>query len=120
MKMIRLIQRRLIILKGDTGSFTIPVLNSTDVNDILIFSIFDPFEYKVIFQKRVIPDGKVINISFSHDETFDLPSGKYAWDIKYYKNPILEDGEIVDSEEVNSYYAAFTLPICEIRETLKS
>ena len=115
--MIRLIQQRLIILKGDTGSFTIPVLNSIDVNDVLIFSIFDPSKHKIIFKKHVVPTEDVINITFSREDTLNLPSGEYAWDIKYYKNPIIEDNEIVDSEEVNSYYAAFTHPVCEVRET---
>lgn len=118
--MIRLIQRRLIILKGDTGSFTIPALNSFDVNDILMFSIFDPPKHKIIFQKQATSNGKVVNVEFSHDDTLELPSGRYAWDIKYYKSPVIKDGEIIDSEEVNSYYAAFTLPVCEIRETLKN
>ena len=115
--MIRLIQRRLIIPKGDTGSFTIPALSSTDINDIVVFSIFDPLTHRKIFQKRVTSIGQVINIVFSHNDTSKLPAGKYVWDIKYYKNPVMEDDEIVDSEEVNSYYAGFTLPVCEIRET---
>lgn len=118
--MIRLIQRRLIILKGDTGSFTIPALNSADINDVLIFSIFDPPKHKIIFQKRATSSGKVVSVEFSQDDTLELPSGKYAWDIKYYKNPVIENDEIVDSEEVNSYYAAFTLPVCEIREAMRS
>lgn len=40
--MIRLIQRRLIIPRGDTGSFTIPMLeNVSKANTIAIFSIFN-------------------------------------------------------------------------------
>lgn len=115
--MIRLIQRRLIIPRGDTGSFTIPALSTANVNDIVVFSIFDPLTHRKIFQKRVTAIGQVINIVFSHNDTSNLPPGKYVWDIKYYKNPVIEDDEIVDGEEVNSYYAGFTLPVCEIRET---
>lgn len=115
--MIRLIQRRLIIPRGDTGSFTIPALGAADVNDIVVFSIFDPLTHRKIFQKRVTAIGQLINIVFSHNDTAALPAGKYVWDIKYYKNPIIEDDEIVDGEEVNSYYAGFSLPVCEIRET---
>lgn len=115
--MIRMIQRRLIIPRGDTGSFTIPALLSPDVNDIVVFSIFDPLTHRKIFQKRVTAIGQVINIVFAHNETINLPPGKYVWDIKYYKNPTIEDEEIVEADEVNSYYAGFTLPICEIRET---
>jgi len=40
--MIRLIQRRLIIPRGDTGSFTIPALKSMQPEDVAVFSIYDP------------------------------------------------------------------------------
>ena len=46
-----------------------------------------------------------------------MPVGKYFWDIKAYKNPTFIDGELVDGEEVDSYYAAYSLPVCEIRQT---
>lgn len=115
--MIRLIQRRLIIPRGDTGSFTIPTLGSVDATDIAIFSIFDPLTHRKIFQKHITPEGQVLNIVFSHNDTANLTPGKYVWDIKFYKNPVYEDEEVVDGEEVNSYYAGFSLPVCEIRET---
>ena len=115
--MIRLIQRRLIIPRGDTGSFTIPAITTLDVNDVVVFSIFDPLTHRKIFQKRISALGQVLNIVFSHNDTANLQPGKYVWDIKYYKNPTIVDDEIVDSEEVNSYYAGFSLPVCEIRET---
>lgn len=115
--MIRLIQRRLIIPRGDTGSFTIPALGAVDPTDIVVFSIFDPLTHRKIFQKRVTAIGQVLNIVFSHNDTANLQPGKYVWDLKYYKNPTIEDDEIVDGEEVNSYYAGFSLPVCEIRET---
>lgn len=116
--MIRLIQRRLIIPRGDTGSFTIPALNTVEPTDIAIFSIFDPLTHRKILHKYVTPIGQVLNIVFSHNETANLPTGKYVWDIKFYKNPVFdEEGEVIDGEEVNSYYAGFSLPVCEIRET---
>lgn len=116
--MIRLVQRRLIIPRGDTGSFTIPVLDSIDTTiEVAIFSIFDPLTRKKIFSKQIEPENQVLNIFFTHDETIKLPAGKYVWDIKFYKNPTIEDGEVIDGEEVHSYYAGFSLPICEIRET---
>ena len=97
--MIRLIQRRLIIPRGDTGSFTIPALTTVDVNDVVVFSIFDPLTHRKIFQKRISALGQVLNIVFSHNDTANLQPGKYVWDIKYYKNPTIVDDEIVDSEE---------------------
>lgn len=118
--MIRLVQRRLIIPRGDTGSFTIPALGSIDPNDIAIFSIFDPLTHKKIFRKTITPKGQVLNIVFAHNETANLEPGKYVWDIKFYKNPVIKDDEVVDGEEVNSYYAGFSLPVCEIRETAEN
>lgn len=115
--MIRLIQRRLIIPRGDTGSFSIPTLSTADANDVVVFTIFDPLTHRKIFRKRISAIGQVLDIAFSHNETADLPPGKYVWDLKYYKNPTIVDDEIVDGEEVDSYYAGFELPICEIRET---
>jgi len=115
--MIRLIQRRLIIPRGDTGSFTIPCLSTVSNNDKVIFFIFNPLTHKKTFQKEAEIDDGLININFSYNETLSIPAGKYVWDIKYYKNPIIEDDEIIDAEEVNSYYASFSLPICEIKET---
>lgn len=114
--MIRLIQRRLIIPRGDTGSFSIPVLkNSTD--NIAVFTIFDEQTRTKIFQKSISSEGDTLDIAFTHNETVNLKPGKYNWDIKYYSNPVFINEELVDGEEVDSYYAGFSLPICEIRET---
>lgn len=116
--MIRLIQRRLIIPRGDTGSFTIPVLSSFDNTDIAVFSIFNQLTRKKIFEKQITPENDLLNINFTHEETINLKPGKYVWDIKFYKNPEFnEDNELINGEEVNSYYAGFNLPVCEIKET---
>lgn len=114
--MIRLLQRRLIIPRGDTGSFSIPVLkNSAD--NIAVFTIFDGTTKTKMFQKMIQSEGDVLNIAFTHNDTVNLKPGKYVWDIKYYSNPEFIDDELVNGEEVDSYYAGFSLPICEIRET---
>ena len=114
--MIRLIQRRLIIPRGDTGAFTIPVL-AKNTGGVAVFSIIDTLTQKKIFEKTVEVSGEVMNIEFSHADTVNLPVGKYVWDIKFYINPQFVDGVLVDGTEVDSYYAAFTLPVCEIRQT---
>ena len=61
--------------------------------------------------------GEVLNIEFTHLETVNLTPGKYLWDIKFYVNPEFADGKLINGVEVHSYYAGFTLPVCEIRET---
>lgn len=115
--MIRMVQRKLIIPRGDTGTFSIPVLPSTNTENVAVFTIFNLLDKTKIFQKIVQPSGKEIVINFTHGDTVNLPVGNYVWDIKFYQNPIIVDNELIDGEEVNSYYAAFSLPACEIRQT---
>ena len=115
--MIRLIQRRLIIPRGDTGTFTVPVISAKNTGDVAVFSIIDNLTERKVFEKIVEVSGDTMTIEFSHNDTVNLPVGKYVWDIKFYSNPVFVDGALVDGVEVDSYYAAFTLPICEIRQT---
>lgn len=115
--MIRLIQRRLIIPRGDTGSFSIPVLSKGGTDNIAVFTIFDETTRTKMFQKIISGEGDVLTIAFTHSDTVNLKPGKYVWDIKYYKNPEYIDNELVNGEEIDSYYAGFSLPVCEIRET---
>jgi hypothetical protein len=49
--MIRLIQKRLIIPRGDTGFFNVPVLNNIEEGSLIVFSIFDPHSHSKIFEK---------------------------------------------------------------------
>lgn len=115
--MIRLIQRRLIIPRGDTGSFSLPVQGTVGNNDIAVFSIYDPQTKKTVFEKQISLSGDTITIPFVHTDTVDLTPKKYLWDVKIYKNPQYdEDNLLINGEEINSYYAAFSLPVCEIKE----
>ena len=113
--MIRLINRRLIIPRGDTGSFTIPSLMKVapETNIIAVFSIFNEIER--IWTKEYEVQNDTITVEFQHEDTKDLPLGKYNWDIKIYINPQYNDsGLLIDGDEVHSYYAGFKLPDCEI------
>ena len=115
--MIRLVQRRLIIPRGDTGTFSVPVLSSLNTGDAAIFTIIDSSTNTKIFSKKIEDFSEVLTVHFNHTDTVNLPVGKYYWDIKFYKNPVFADGELIDGEEVDSYYAAFSLPACEIKQT---
>ena len=115
--MIRLVQRTLIIPRGDTGFFTIPQLAAADANNTAVFTIFDPITHTKVFDKQVDTSEEVLTISFTHFDTVNLPVGKYKWDIKFYQSPTFLDNKLVDGVEVNSYYSAFSLPDCEIRQT---
>lgn len=115
--MIRVVQRRLIIPRGDTGTFSVPVLETLNTNNAAILFIFNPLTHKRLpVLEGQIADGQ-ITFRFDYAYTVNLPVGKYVWDIKFYQNPIILDGEIVGGQEVDSYYAAYSLPECEIRPT---
>ena len=115
--MIRMIQRRLIIPRGDTGSFSIPYLKAINPGDVAVFTIFDIRTKTKMYQKLIAAEGDILNIAFTHGDTVNLKPGKYLWDIKFYTNPQIIDDELVNGDEVDSYYAGFSLPECEIRET---
>lgn len=115
--MIRLIQRRLIIPRGDTGDFTIPLQPNIEIGNAAVFTIFDPITNKKIWGKLMTVDSQELKVQFTHADTVNLPVGNYVWDIKFYQNPTIVDGKVMDGIEVDSYYAAFKLPACEIRQT---
>lgn len=115
--MIRLIQRRLIIPRGDTGTFSVPVLSSYNSGDAAVFSIIDPKTQRRIYNKLMYVTDSVISVRFEHGDTVNLPVGKFLWDIKFYQDPIIDEGQVVGGKEVDSYYAAFTMPECEVRQT---
>ena len=115
--MIRLVGKKLIIPRGDTGSFSVPLVTTFDPSDKAIFSILDEKTQKVIQRIECVISEEALTVNFTHYDTVNLPIGKYYWDIKSYKNPEIVDGELVNGTEVDSYYAAYSLPVCEIRQT---
>lgn len=115
--MIRLVQRKLIIPRGDTGTFSVPVLSSYNSGDKAVFSIIDPRTHRRVYSQLMDVTNSVISVRFEHGDTVNLPVGKYLWDIKFYQDPIIDEGQIIGGREVDSYYAAFTLPECEVRPT---
>lgn len=119
--MIRLIQRRLIIPQGDTGTFSIPLIGTVETTDVAVFSILDPLTKENLLNLFAEIDNEILIITFSHEDTKNLKPGKYLWDIKVYKEPeydeINQDNIFpIDGQEINSYYAAYSLPICEVKE----
>ena len=123
--MIRVIQRRLIIPRGDTGTFTLPLLPGTEQGDIAVFSIYDPLKKEVIYQRQYTITEEELNIPFTHEDTLDIePSNRYEWDVKIYSGPVYAAGADstdaktipINGASINSYYSAFSLPTCEIRE----
>lgn len=121
--MIRVVQRRLIIPRGDTGNFTLPLLPGAEQGDVAVFSIYDPLMQEVVLQKKVkAMDEDAITFNFAREDTINLePSRRYEWDVRIYHNPRYEDDEEgdeytipVNGDTIDSYYSAYRLPICEI------
>ena len=110
--MIRVIQRRLIIPCGDTGTFTLPLLATASDGDRAVFSIYDPLTKTTLLQKEAIADKGKIDFEFISTDTKDIePNDRYQWDVRIYHDAV--DAE--DKETIDSYYSAFGLPPCEIR-----
>lgn len=115
--MIRLIRRRLIIPRGDTGIFTIPTQGTVEDGDIAVFSLYDPLTRTTVLEKIINATNETLSFAFSYDDTVNLIPKRYLWDIKLYRGPKYdEEGKIIGGDEIDSYYAAFSLPVCEIKE----
>lgn len=118
--MIRLIQRRLIIPRGDTGEFTIPTAGTVEQGDIAIFSIYDPLLQKTVCQKQIDATNETLKFVFEHTDTVNIePSDRYEWDIKIYRQPIYdENNKLIGGSSIDSYYSAFgdKMPKCVIKQ----
>lgn len=117
--MIRVIQRRLIIPRGDTGTFTLPLLPGTEQGDVAVFYIYDPLTREVLKSISQTVEGNELNFNFTRADTIEIePSDRYQWDVKIFHGPSKydDDGIPIDGASINSYYSAFSLPTCEVRE----
>lgn len=117
--MIRLIQRRLIIPQGDTGTFTIPMQGTMESTDCAILAIYDPLTQKTMLNLPGFAENGIITFTFESAHTSNIePSKRYLWDIVIYRGAQYNtetgklDGQPIS---IDSYYAAFKLPVCEIR-----
>ena len=118
--MIRLIGRRLIIPRGDTGSFTIPTQGTVSTGDLAIFSIYDPLTQTTVCEKIIDATNETLTFYFSHNDTVNIePSERYQWDIKLYREPEYdENNNLIGGADIDSYYAAFgkDMPKCVIKQ----
>lgn len=119
--MIRIIGTRILVPKGDTGFFTLPVRGARTPGDVAVFSVFDNLTRSTVIEKIVDASNSYLIIEFEHKDTANLPANKYFWDLKIYRKPEYdEDGILIDAMEVDSYYSAFKQPLLIIKEVAKS
>ena len=111
--MIRLIQRRLIIPQGDTGTFTIPMQGTMEANDKALISIYDNLTRTVVLEKEMEKGDGTLSYTFSSNDTINIEpddrGSRYTWDIT-----------LIRDNSVDSYYAAFSLPPCIIKRVTRN
>lgn len=111
--MIRLIQRRLIIPQGDTGTFTIPTQGGVESGDKAIFAIYDNLTHKTVLEKEIDATAETLTFEFESADTLNIEPDdrgyRYTWDITLKR-----------TNSVDSYYAAFGLPPCIIKRVTRN
>ena len=122
--MIRLIQRRLIIPQGDTGTFTIPTQGTVSSGDVAIFSIYDKLTHKTILEKEIEATPETLTFNFETEDTLGIEpddrGNRYSWDITLKRGPKYENNEVIGYDDIDSYYAAFSLPPCVIKRVTRN
>ena len=122
--MIRLIQRRLIIPQGDTGTFTIPTQGTVETGDKAIFAIFDNLTHKTVLEKTIDATAETLSFTFNSEDTINLEPDergyRYSWDITLVRNPEYDENDkLIHADSIDSYYAAFGLPSCRITKVTR-
>ena len=100
--------------------FSLPLLETAQAGDTAVFSIYDPLHRTTLLRKElVIPvtEDNTITFQFAYTDTIDLePSDDYRWDVTIYHSPVRDENNvIIGGESADSYYAAFKLPVCQIK-----
>lgn len=127
--MIRLVQRRLIIPQGDTGTFTIPTQGTVETGDVAIFSIYDNLTHTTVLEKKIEATPETLSFNFTAEDTLNIEptetnygaNSRYTWDIAILRNPEYDENEeLIHADSVDSYYAAFSLPPCIIKRVTRN
>ena len=127
--MIRLVQRRLIIPQGDTGTFTIPTQGTVTTGDVAIFAIYDNLTHKTVLEKKIAATAETLTFNFVAEDTLNIEpnenthglDSRYVWDITILRNPEYDaNNELIHADSIDSYYAAFSLPPCTIKRVTRN
>lgn len=124
--MIRLIQRRLIIPQGDTGTFTIPMQGTMDEHAEAWISIYDNLTHTTVLEKQMtITNENALQYTFQVDDTINIEpddrGSRYTWDVTILRGVERDENEeLIHCDDVDSYYAAFRLPPCVIKRVTRN
>lgn len=87
--------------RGDTGEVTIGASGYTfGSNDRALFTVRNASTQEVKMRRILTIDDNIVTVTFVNSDTDSLEAGLYEWDIRYVINPIYDQGEIVDGDEV--------------------
>ena len=121
--MIRIVQRRLIIPQGDTGTFTIPTQGSVSIGDKAILAIYDNLTHKTVLEKETDATNDALTFTFETADTINIEpddrGNRYSWDITLMRSPEIVEGKTVYGD-IDSYYSAFKLPPCIIKKVTRN
>lgn len=123
--MIRLVGRKLIIPQGDTGTFTIPTQGSVSAGDKAVFAIYDNLTHTTVLEKKIDATAETLTFDFALEDTLNIEpddrGNRYSWDIAILRNPTYdENNELIHADDIDSYYAAFSLPPCVIKRVTRN
>lgn len=108
--------RTIIIPRGDTGFLKFPNIKK---GDIAIFSLLDKQTNKTVLEKITDASDRELLFHFDYTDTQNLEVKTYYWDIKIYKGLHYDsNGNLINADEIDSYYSAYKLPECIIREVI--
>ena len=123
--MIRLIQRRLIIPQGDTGTFTIPIQGTMVEGDKAILAIYDNLTQTNVLELEPSEiTSETLSFNFVPEHTLSLEpdnrGNRYSWDIIIMRQPYKDANDETQYAQIDSYYAAFRLPPCVIKRVTRN
>lgn len=118
--MIRLVGRRLIIPQGDTGTFTIPTQGTVSNGDKAVLAIYDNLTHTTKLEKKIDATAETLTFNFDMEDTLDIEpderGNRYTWDITILRNPTYDENDkLIHADDIDSYYAGFSLPSCVIK-----
>lgn len=96
-------------------------------NDIATFAIYDTLTHTTVLEKKITATPETLTFNFESEDTIDIEpdekecGGRYRWDIVIQRNPLYdENNNLIHYDSIDSYYAAFTLPICVIKRVTRN
>lgn len=105
--MIRIIGKRLIMAKGDTGKIVLPNISNYNQYAVAVLTVYDPLYRTKVIEKITRANEEFLSFSFDAVDTQQLEPRSYNWDVTIYLKPLFdEDGFPIDGEEVHSYYGS--------------